>query len=242
MGEPSHTYIGFTPHPKSNASRILSDFKDEDEIWKSLYREYLKPPREHLLGKDKKEKEKEKGKEKEKEKGKEKGKEKEKGLTERLASTVADFLARPTSEPKEKKETKKKIISKPTDSHHLVITRWNENLTWVKDYFGRHGHAIDGVTVMQKVNDDLKDSLISRKMEKGSFSYLDLHLSTPLKDPPNFDQFLPAFGLLFFIFYFLFFIFYFLFFIFYFLFFIFIFYFLFFIFYFYFIFIYLFIF
>ena len=67
--------------------------------------------------------------------------------------------------------TPKPILSQPSDTHHLVIARWKENLTWVRDYFP-HG----SVTVIQK-KEGGNHYMIHQEMAKGSFSHESLTLT-----------------------------------------------------------------
>ena len=72
--------------------------------------------------------------------------------------------------------TPKPILSLPTDTHRLVIARWKENLTWVRDYFP-HG----SVTVIQK-KEGGNLYMIQQEMAKGSFTHESLTLTATVEE------------------------------------------------------------
>ena len=150
------------------------------------------------------------GKKKEKEEGmeeemggKEKEKEKEKGV--RTKEDELKKEKRKLREESKKTEKNKVVIGKEEDSYHLVITRWNENLTWVKDFFVNENNYINNnnnnnnnnninnnninndhnynykidITIIQKLQDKSKEEeeAIQRKIQEGTLSYQDMILS-----------------------------------------------------------------
>jgi len=154
FGEPSHTYKGWHPNPEGSAWKILRDSPEEKEVWEGKYREYLKPPRASKASSF--------------------------SLASSLSlapknllSSLSTKLHLKTDHTPHTPRLPHPHLSPFSPSRHLVIVRWNENLTWVSDYF-----SDTAVTVVQKANDENEDPHIMSKIEDGTLVFSDLKLKS----------------------------------------------------------------
>jgi hypothetical protein len=75
------------------------------------------------------------------------------------------------------------ILAKSSDTFHLVIVRWNENLTWAEDYY-----PDVSTTVIQKVEEQQLNKRIHQKLNDESLTHLNLRVFQNIPKPNFFHD------------------------------------------------------